>query len=154
MDLNQLANLGEFFGGAAVIVTLGYLAIQVRQGNALARDTASHNWTEFNFSLISGLVEDRALAEIWERGDTEFSSLDAVDQRRILMFEWRALEAWHHAFHQRQAGILADHQWNKIVAILSGPIGERQSVRAAWAAFRQSYDEEFRALVDPVLGGA
>ena len=33
MDLTQLANLGEFIGGVAVLVTLVYLAVQVRQGN-------------------------------------------------------------------------------------------------------------------------
>jgi len=31
MDLTQLANLGEFIGGVAVLVTLIYLALQVRQ---------------------------------------------------------------------------------------------------------------------------
>ncbi len=31
MDLTQLANLGEFIGGLAVLVTLIYLALQVRQ---------------------------------------------------------------------------------------------------------------------------
>ena len=30
MDLTQLANLGEFIGGVAVLVTLIYLAVQVR----------------------------------------------------------------------------------------------------------------------------
>ena len=36
MDLTQLANLGEFVGGVAVMVTLIYLALQVRQSNRLA----------------------------------------------------------------------------------------------------------------------
>jgi hypothetical protein len=31
MDLTQLANLGEFIGGVAVLVTLVYLAAQIRQ---------------------------------------------------------------------------------------------------------------------------
>jgi hypothetical protein len=30
VDLTQLANLGEFIGGVAVVVTLVYLAFQVR----------------------------------------------------------------------------------------------------------------------------
>ena len=33
MDLTQLANLGECIGGVAVLVTLIYLASQVRQSN-------------------------------------------------------------------------------------------------------------------------
>ena len=35
MDLTQLADLGEFIGGVAVLVTLVYLAVQVRQSNSL-----------------------------------------------------------------------------------------------------------------------
>jgi len=31
MDLTQLANLGEFIGGVAVLVTLIYLSIQIGQ---------------------------------------------------------------------------------------------------------------------------
>jgi hypothetical protein len=37
MDLTQLANLGEFIGGVAVLVTLIYLATQVRQVRGLAQ---------------------------------------------------------------------------------------------------------------------
>ena len=39
MDLTQLANLGEFIGGIAVLVTLVYL-MQVRQGYEFARAEA------------------------------------------------------------------------------------------------------------------
>ena len=52
MDLTQLANLGEFIGGVAVLVTLIYLAAQVRQStraqeqaNELAKADAIHKST-------------------------------------------------------------------------------------------------------------
>jgi hypothetical protein len=37
MELNQLANLGEFLGGIGVFVSLVYLGLQVRQGNEVAK---------------------------------------------------------------------------------------------------------------------
>ena len=37
MDLTQLANLGEFIGGLAVLATLVYLAVQMRQSNQMER---------------------------------------------------------------------------------------------------------------------
>ena len=43
MDLTQLGNLGEFIGGVAVLVTLIYLAVQVRQSNQLAFLSATHS---------------------------------------------------------------------------------------------------------------
>ena len=35
VELNQLANLGEFIGGVAVLVTLAHLVVQVRQSHAV-----------------------------------------------------------------------------------------------------------------------
>ncbi len=40
MDLTQLANLGEFIGGVAVLVTLVYLAMQARQSAVANRAAA------------------------------------------------------------------------------------------------------------------
>ena len=40
MDLTQLANLGEFIGGVAVLVTLIYLATETRR-NRIATQAAS-----------------------------------------------------------------------------------------------------------------
>jgi len=55
MDLTQLANLGEFIGGVAVLVTLVYLVIQVRRGNADARassrQTLIQNWSHYVFEM-------------------------------------------------------------------------------------------------------
>ncbi len=39
MDLTQLANLGEFIGGVAVLVTLVYLVLQVRQNTSAVLST-------------------------------------------------------------------------------------------------------------------
>ncbi len=153
MDLSQLANLGEFVGGITVLVTLIYLAVQLRSGNELARDNASHRWTEFSFELSGRIVTDRELAEIWVRGGSDFHDLDAVDQQRLVLYEWRAIDAWHHAFLQHERGILPDPQWNKVVAILNGLIGERQSVQEAWKTFGSYYDKGFQELMETVLYG-
>ncbi len=49
MDLTQLANLGEFIGGVAVVVTLVYLAAQVRQNtNAIKVSSYRSAKAEFN----------------------------------------------------------------------------------------------------------
>ena len=74
MDLNQLANLGEFIGGVVVLVTLIYLAVQVRhtrtqqenQQLAIALQTtyaASEPafYTDNARILEAGLTDPRAL---------------------------------------------------------------------------------------------
>ena len=76
LDLAQLANLGEFIGGIAVLVTLVYLVIQVRQGNsnsrASARQTLIEAWSQTQFDL----AHHPALLRILGGGLADYRSLD------------------------------------------------------------------------------
>ncbi len=132
----------------AVLGTLLYLAVQVKHGNDFARDDASKVWTDYNFDLSGRVAADRDLAKIWVKAESEFAGLDVVDQQRLIMNEWRAIDAFHHAFHSHKSGILPDHQWNKIPWLVEGAIGRRQSVREAWRSDRGSYDSALQALMD------
>ncbi len=66
MDLTQLANLGEFSGGVAVLVTLIYLARQVRQSTAaqttaaeIATADAAYKFVNLNSSFPTGSARTR-----------------------------------------------------------------------------------------------
>ena len=56
MDLTQLANLGEFIGGVAVLVTLIYLAVQFGQAKEMMRmessRTTSKDVAQFFYELM------------------------------------------------------------------------------------------------------
>jgi hypothetical protein len=66
MDITELGAMGELVGGVAGLVTLLYLAIQVRQGN-------SHDRSESTCTLLqayNGLLEeltDAAFADVFRR---------------------------------------------------------------------------------------
>ncbi len=53
MDLTQLANLGEFIGGVAVLVTLVYLALQVRQSTSAQRTAAELAVADLTYKTVS-----------------------------------------------------------------------------------------------------
>jgi len=52
-----LGNYGEFVGAIAVVATLGYLAVQIRQSTATAQATATHSF----FDTINKVHEQLAL---------------------------------------------------------------------------------------------
>ncbi len=89
MDLTQLANLGEFIGGVAVLATLVYLALQVRQSNEHAVQAASMERSQTNrdvsryWSDLMAATRDREFMELVQRGSADFSGLSRVDQGRI-----------------------------------------------------------------------
>ena len=76
--LDTLGNLGDFIGGIAVVITLIYLAIQVRQ-NTSALKAAS--WQE----VVSGAREaaklrgDPAIAPAWAKGLSYYPNMPVQD---------------------------------------------------------------------------
>mgnify|MGYP000273672369 CR=1 FL=1 len=78
-----LGNYGEFFGAIAVVATLVYLTIQVRQHSqhidASTRTSAAAAWAEWRMSI----ARDRELADLYRKGLRGRSDLDAVDKMRF-----------------------------------------------------------------------
>ena len=72
MDLAQLANLGEFIGGVAVLVTLIYLALQVRDSTNEQRMTASREATRELASVLKTIVTTPEQAEVFVAALTDF----------------------------------------------------------------------------------
>ena len=70
MDLTQLANLGEFIGGVAVLVTLIYLAVQMRQSNQIATADAVRD-TVRTFATYRQMLAEDGLSEIWAKAQRD-----------------------------------------------------------------------------------
>ena len=54
MTLEDLANLGEFIGAFAVVVSLIYLAIQIRQNTAQIRESSQVSRLLLQENFVSG----------------------------------------------------------------------------------------------------
>ncbi len=100
--------------------------------------------------MVSPVIGDRKLAELWVKGDSEFDSLDAVDQQRLIFLEWQALNAWNNSFRLRKKNLLSDQEWRNQIWIWKN-IGQRQAVRESWKIFRDSYETSFQDLMSEYL---
>ena len=64
MSLEQLANLGEFLGGIAVIVSLVYLAVQVRRNTRATNLSAYQECVRASNDLAATIAQSGELARI------------------------------------------------------------------------------------------
>jgi len=81
MDLTQLANLGEFIGGLAVLVTLVYLALEVRQTNLLAKaDSLQKAFA--NYSSWRRMLVDEEINQLWFKSLNE-AELSPQEEHRL-----------------------------------------------------------------------
>jgi hypothetical protein len=79
MTLQDRGAIGELVGGVAVIVTLVYLAVQIRQYR-LGMSSATFHSTMQSFNQLNTMLGvDPNLAEILERSARDPESLDAKE---------------------------------------------------------------------------
>jgi|GEM_PF-710384 len=154
LDLETLARLGEFLGGAAVLVSLIYLAIQIRQGNRqVEHNTRSLEVSTYQ-SITSDLNEFRALlithpplGRIYLQGLEDPSVLDAEE-----LFRFRGLMQTLFAnlelqFRVREAGLLdLDSHDATLLGVAVSP-----GARGWWAQARYLYGSEFQRYVDELV---
>jgi len=150
MDLTQLANLGEFIGGIAVLVTLIYLALQIRQGNAVqTRETYRAFVTEMNRVLFSPMT-DPDMMVLLQKGARDFGALSRRDQGLInavwsplLILSGEIIAASRHG----AIDPLMSHQQDVIVASFL----QMPGMAVWWEYVKPYWDPEFIAHVDRLL---
>jgi hypothetical protein len=126
--LDALGNLGDFVGGLAVVVTLIYLAVQVRQNTAALR-TASWQTVVSTYRESNRLRTDPRTALAWARGVTGFPDLP-FEQRSlfstVMVDEALCLQG---AFALHEAGQLEDATYQAYLtyfaSVVSTPGGAR-----------------------------
>jgi hypothetical protein len=77
--LDSLGNVGDFIGGIAVVVTLVYLAVQIRQ-NTKALETASRQAISEGYRASNRLRIDPEAGLAWAKGLTSFADLSFSDR--------------------------------------------------------------------------
>lgn len=113
MDLTQLASLGEFIGGIAVLITLIYLAIQVKQGTNALASTRHHEMLnhafQHNFSPVS---QNRDYAELILRGQESPDDLDDTDWYRFVLYAYAGYAMWEDAYISFRRGLIDCEIWD------------------------------------------
>ena len=153
MTLQDLGNIGEFAAAIATLITLIYLAAQIRQNTRAVRSSAFQQVID-SFSAISleiGL--NREVSEILDRADNDYSSLDSLQRRRhwsILLSLFRRAES---VFFQSEQGTLQVESWEGIREFLRSVL-QGQGGRQFWDENSFSFNSRFREFVESELLGA
>ena len=83
MDLTYYANLAEILGTSAIIVSLIYVAVQLRQHTRVTRLSTAQNVSRDIRDSLAVLANDMSMASIHLRAMTDVASL-APEEKHIL----------------------------------------------------------------------
>lgn len=83
MNWEMIGAIGEVAGAAAVVITLVYLAGQIRASAEATRQDAMQALLDQVIQFNSQLTKDKEIAALWEQGLRGEGSLDGPDLARL-----------------------------------------------------------------------
>jgi len=146
MDLTQLANLGEFIGGVAVLVTLGYLAVQVRHSNKLAAADSMRSFlTEYN-ATVREINQPELMLSV-RRGFEDFDGLGNDEKSRIHAAILTHIMLAQTAYVLDKRGV-GDPDLMDLALGLNSLVVNTQGLQSWWVCAKGALNQDFVAYFD------
>ncbi len=150
MNWEAIGAIGEILGAIAVLVTLVYLAAQIRQNSRFVRAATYHSTSrarnEFNFAVAM----TPELSALLVRARDDSTSFDAEERQRFNSLMWGFFNLFEDSLMQRTNGLLTRESWEStrwaMADMLSSP-GVRDWVQRNRPGLTPALQEEIAILI-------
>jgi hypothetical protein len=119
MTLSDLGNLGDFIGGLAVIVTLLYLASQIRQNTNSVLGSVESEDARGSSDFLQSLAENPGLARIWRLGHADPTTLTKDEGTQFVMLMGASFYRLAGSFELYKRGLLSAESWEPYERLIS-----------------------------------
>ncbi|NKB98270.1 MAG: hypothetical protein GKR90_07220 [Pseudomonadales bacterium] len=109
MNWDAIGAAGEIIGAAAVVVSLSYLAIQIRTSNRAVKQAASREIMDEIFNWYGQISNDVTISDLWLRGCAKDSSLTKAEVFQFSVIMQQAVVIWERMSHLEESGEI--EQW-------------------------------------------
>jgi hypothetical protein len=149
MSLSALASLGSFVSGIAVLISLVYLALQVRQTERNQQISIRHSRVSRTVELHLALA-DPAVAGAWLNGSTSTREITQTELSQFIHLCRAHFFHFEDSFYQREGGVLNDEAFETVVAGVR-LLARSPGLRAAWTMARPNFGGRFVEFMDGLM---
>ena len=150
MNWDAIGAIGEVVGAVAVVISVVYLAVQIRTNTRSVKASAWQSTNAGSASLHQLLAADREMAELALRGAEDAAVLDTIDQFRLDSLLTLSFNQYQTAFLQsrllRLDEDLVDTQRRYVESMIAN-----SGIRRWWSENSMYYDRTFRRVVDEIV---
>ena len=145
-SLQDLGALGEFVGAMGVVISLVYLAQQMRQNTTSVRAASFNSMTENSIRLLEHSFRDGDFAEFLHRAQIDPSSLSPNELLRWNAYMTAVYRHFGNLVYQYRVGVLDRQMWESYRDTLKKHLHTR-----SWRDWFEENKEDFStSLVDLV----
>lgn len=114
MSIETLGHLGDFIGGLAVIASLLYLAVQIRQNTRAVRSSSYHQAAEQTWNYCLTVAGDASLAEVLARRAMG-EALSPAEQIRATNSDQAVLFGLENLLRLYEEGLIDADVWQNLI---------------------------------------
>lgn len=151
MDHEAIAQLlgsyGEFVGAIAVVLTLAYLAVQIKESRAetarASRQSAQSAVGDFNLRIVS----EESLYLLFCRGMFEPGKLREEEVFRFDLAAYTMFDMFETLHANWKRGGLTDQDWPKWDAIIANYLAQ-DGIQQFWSRLSHQFTKDFQDYID------
>ena len=146
MNWQAIAAVAEAVGAIAVVASLLYLAVQVRQNTRQSRLGAQQAMVAELGTVLQSQAQDREFATLLAKGLQDLASLDPVEKVRFLSHIGHLLRLYEAVYFYHDEGALDDRIWKGFEAAITD-VMSYPGMQAAVAVRRHHISDAFGAYL-------
>ena len=150
MNWDALGAIAEAVGAAAVVATLAYLAIQIRQNTISARSATYQSIVNTSAELAITFSRDESFADLFARGASNPDCLTSAERIRLHAHIYTVFRCYELIFHQYELRAIEKsvwEGWRRNMSRFLRMIG----YRSVWESTKAEFPPSFVAEVESVL---
>ena len=146
MNWDAIGAIGEIVGALAVVSTLAYLAVQIRQSSNVAQGQMEMTSSQATAEWMNGISADRELVAVWRKG-VAGAPLNANEAWQYIFINAEWFYLCQGCFYQRQRGLISESAWETLCGTLVGLL-EDELIGPWWDSGTASFDPTFREAIE------
>jgi hypothetical protein len=147
LDWNAVSAIAEWFGVIMVIISLAYVARQIRQNTNTVRAATEletgRQWSEFHARIAHS--DDMAI--IWDKGLTDASELTPTEKRKFIWLVAEYFFLVEGLYRQRQLGFLGHDSWAQHEGALAGLL-VHPLIDSWWSSNVSPFSPDFKVHIE------
>jgi len=149
-SLQAIASIAEIAGGVAVVISLIYVGLQVRQNTAAIQSATAQAVHDNYAAWYINLSNDATLNDLVIKGLKDYSSLDSTEKARFIDTFMAFSSYSQNAFYQWKQGSLSPQLWLGWESLIMNLVGTPGG-KDFWRERGYTFGSEYRDYVVNVI---
>ena len=150
MNWEMASAIAEVIAAVAVVVSLWYLAIQLKQSTELARADLEVQLSVIWAEMHDNMIQNPALARAYDLAENNWSEMSEEDARAYIWFVAKGFHILEGMYRQYRRGLLAEDVWEPYDQFIVGVL-QIDAIMGWWKSDGSLTSKAFKDHVENLL---